>query len=180
MDPMNTSPLPSDMTHAPMSKTHTWMLILLTWIAVLSLVAVALLLTKSSSNGLSSSEMAAACQNGTVNGITTNLTRISEACQTEPATPVSTTAATGTPFRSSDTKTALPELLLPSGWTASVFENNAHEATRPFASFFATKGISFDCNECGGVISPASFFIAGDDIAKASTLGDPGINGIAG
>lgn len=84
MDPMNTFPQSSDMTHAPTSKVHTWMLILLTWIAVLSLVAVALLLTKNSSNGLSSSEMAAACQNGTMNGITTNLTRISEACQTQP------------------------------------------------------------------------------------------------
>ena len=28
--------------------------------------------------------MSAACQNGTINGITTNLTRISEACQTQP------------------------------------------------------------------------------------------------
>ncbi len=73
-----------DVTHTPTSKVHTWMLILLTWIAVFSIVIVGILLTKSSSNGLSSSEMAAACQNGTINGITTNLTRISEACQDVP------------------------------------------------------------------------------------------------
>lgn len=57
-----------------------WMLILLGWTAVFSLIAVGLLLTKGSTS-ISSSDISLACQNGTLNGITTNLTRISDACQ---------------------------------------------------------------------------------------------------
>ncbi len=66
--------------HTPPSKVHTWMLILLSWIAIFSLISVGLLLTKGSSNSLSATDITAACQNGSINAITTNLTRISDAC----------------------------------------------------------------------------------------------------
>lgn len=62
------------------SKVHMWILILLGWTAVFSLLSVGLLLTKNTDPGLSTTELSAACQNGVLNGITTNLTRISEAC----------------------------------------------------------------------------------------------------
>ena len=71
------TPVPS----APTSKVHMWILLLLGWTAVFSLIAVGLLLTRSTDTGLSTTELSAACQNGTINGITTNLTRISDACQ---------------------------------------------------------------------------------------------------
>ncbi len=71
---------PTTIDQPPVSKVHTWILVLLSWTAVLSLIAVGLLLTKSSPN-LSTSDITIACQNGALNGITTNLTRISDACQ---------------------------------------------------------------------------------------------------
>lgn len=88
-----------DMTQAPQSKVHTWMLILLTWIAVFSIVIVGILLTRNSSSSLSSSDIATACQNGTTSGITSNLTKISEACNADSATAATTTtmAIEGTP-----------------------------------------------------------------------------------
>lgn len=78
MDEMN-SAIPD---HVSPSKVHTWMLILLSWIAIFSLISVGLLLTKGSSSSLSATDITAACQNGSINAITTNLTRISDACQT--------------------------------------------------------------------------------------------------
>lgn len=89
--------LPTSETHTP-SKVHTWMLILLGWTAVFSLLSVGLLLTKSTDSGLSTTELSAACQNGVLNGITTNLTRISEACQDEPETTPNTISIQGTEF----------------------------------------------------------------------------------
>ncbi len=73
---------PTPDAHSP-SKVHMWILILLSWTAVFSLLSVGLLLTKSSDPALSTTELSAACQNGVFNGITTNLTRISEACSEE-------------------------------------------------------------------------------------------------
>ncbi|MEK7633059.1 MAG: hypothetical protein AAB473_04705 [Patescibacteria group bacterium] len=151
-----------DMTQTPPSKVHTWMLILLTWIAVFSIVIVGILLTRNSSNGLSSSEMAAACQNGTINGITTNLTRISEACNAEPVT-ASANTTKGIPFSGND---YLPSLTLPINWTGSGFENNAKDPVRPRATFAGTTGIYMNCNECGGVGFPSQFSMAGDVIAN--------------
>jgi len=86
------------------------MLILLGWTAVFSLIAVGLLLTKGSTS-ISSSDISLACQNGTLNGITTNLTRISDACNTEtdgtPA-PAATITVKGTDF--------YPGFSLPASW----------------------------------------------------------------
>lgn len=169
MDAMNTQT--PDMNHTPTSKVHTWMLILLTWIAVFSIVIVGILLTKGSGNTLSASDLAAACQNGTINGITTNLTRISEACLTantvdDPAPVVQT----GTVWDGKDGDGYLPSLVLPQGWTGSVFMNNAHAADLPYyGSFYATKGISFDCNECGGVGAPAEFNITSTIVDAGTT-----------
>lgn len=89
-----------------------WMLILLGWTAVFSLIAVGILLTKGSTS-ISSSDISLACQNGTLNGITTNLTRISDACNTEiegtPA-PAATISVKGTEF--------YPGFSLPVSWNA--------------------------------------------------------------
>lgn len=160
MDAMNTQT--PDMNHAPTSKVHTWMLILLTWIAVFSIVIVGILLTKGSGNTLSATDLAAACQNGTINGITTNLTRISEACNAEPTT-TATTVSKGLSFSGND---YLPSLTMPINWTGSGFENNAKDPARPRATFAGTTGIYIDCNECGGVGFPSQFSMAGDVIAN--------------
>ncbi len=103
-----------DMTQAPQSKVHTWMLILLTWIAVFSIVIVGILLTRNSSSNLSSSEIAAACQNGTTSGIASSLTKISEACNADSATAAATTtmAIEGAPTFS-----------YPVGWQFAVNKN---------------------------------------------------------
>ena len=94
--------------HQVPSKVHTWMLILLGWTAVFSLIAVGLLLTKQSPS-ISSSEIALACQNGAMNGITTNLTRISETCAEAEGDDVATmTTVKGTRF--------YPGFTLPVGW----------------------------------------------------------------
>lgn len=96
--------------HQPVNKIHMWMLILLGWTAVFSLIAVGLLLTKGSTS-ISSSDISLACQNGTLNGITTNLTRISDACNTEtegtPA-PAATISVKGTEF--------YPGFSVPASW----------------------------------------------------------------
>ena len=87
-----------------------WMLILLGWTAVFSLIAVGLLLTKGSTS-ISSSDISLACQNGTLNGITTNLTRISDACNTETegnTAPAATISVKGTEF--------YPGFSLPTSW----------------------------------------------------------------
>lgn len=78
---MNDDQLPLDQTQ-PTSKIHTWIIILLVWTAVFSLISVGLLVTKPSSSSLSQSDITSACQNGTINAITTNLTRIADACVT--------------------------------------------------------------------------------------------------
>ncbi len=172
MDEMN-SGIPE---HAPANKVHTWMLILLVWIAAFSLVAVGLLLTKGSSTTLSATDITAACQNGSINALTTNLTRISDACNTVPDTDktesvaVAIPATTGTTYDAKDSQGYLPKLTLPQGWTANVFINNAKAdiPNTPFASFGAMKGIGFDCNECGGVTAPAQFWIEANDAAYAN------------
>ncbi len=159
-------PMSPDINHTPTSKVHTWMLILLTWIAVFSIVIVGILLTKGSDNTLSATDLSAACQNGTINGITTNLTRISEACSAEPATtPVAATTETskGLSYSGGD---YLPSLTLPINWTGSGFENNAKDPVRPRATFAGTTGIYMNCNECGGVGFPSQFSMAGDVIAN--------------
>lgn len=87
-----------------------WILILLGWTAVFSLVAVGLLLTKGSTS-ISSSDISIACQNGTLNGITTNLTRISDACNAESGetpVPTATISVKGTEF--------YPGFSLPASW----------------------------------------------------------------
>lgn len=87
-----------------------WMLILLGWTAVFSLIAVGLLLAKGSTS-ISSSDISLACQNGTLNGITTNLTRISNACQTatdESVLPETTISVPGTEF--------YPGFSVPASW----------------------------------------------------------------
>mgnify|MGYP001596250023 FL=1 len=165
--PINSAPV------TQVSKVHVWMIILLVWVAVLSLIAVGLMLTKGSGTSITQSEIATACQNGTVNGITTNLTRIADACQAaqEAKKSPSTPATTGVAYDAVDAQGHLPKLTLPAGWTGSVFINNSHEASRPYyASFHATKGISFDCNECGGVSAPAEFTVTSDALAKAKSM----------
>jgi hypothetical protein len=106
MDAMNTVP------GAQPSKVHMWILILLGWTAVFSLLSVGLLLTKSTDSGLSDTELSAACQNGVLNGITTNLTRISEACsESEPATISYDVTINGTEY--------YPGFIAPAGWHVS-------------------------------------------------------------
>ncbi len=179
MDSLNQIP---DQTIPP-SKVHTWILILLVWIAVFSLISVGLLLTKSSSSSsLSNADIPPACQDGTMNALTTNLTRIADACTAgkdgkKDTTPVAPAIIAGTSFDAKDSQGYLPKFTLPSSWTASVFMNNSHEATKPYVSFSATKGISFNCNECGGVSAPTSFFLEANDLGKTPFPGDSQING---
>lgn len=103
MDPLNATP------GTQPSKVHMWMLILLGWTAVFSLLSVGLLLTKNADSGLSTTELSAACQNGAINGITTNLTRISEACEDVKDTdPAADLTIKGTMY--------YPGFVVPSGW----------------------------------------------------------------
>jgi len=99
------------------SKVHVWMLVLLVWTAVFSLIAVGLLLTRNPNSGLSTSELSAACQNGTINGITTNLTRIAEACAT--AEPVDTSNIT---IKGTE---RYPGFIAPTGWHVAGSWNNS-------------------------------------------------------
>lgn len=99
------------------SKVHMWMLVLLAWTAVFSLIAVGLLLTRNPNSGLSTSELSAACQNGTINGITTNLTRIAEACST--AEPVDTSDIT---IKGTE---RYPGFISPTGWHVAGSWNNS-------------------------------------------------------
>lgn len=101
------------------SKVHMWMFIFLGWTAVFSLLSVGLLLTKSSDSGLSTTELSAACQNGVLNGITTNLTRISEACSNTEST--ASTAPT-TVEMSIDN---VPTFSYPLGWHFSIYHDVA-------------------------------------------------------
>lgn len=155
-----TNPVPN----AQPSKVHMWILILLGWTAVFSLLSVGLLLTKNFDSGLSSTELSAACQNGVLNGITTNLTRISEACSVKD----DTVESEGTLYPGSDVW--LPPFTLPEDWSGYVFMNYAKDATKPYASFIGTKGVYTNCNDCGGVGFPTHFWIAGDTLANLSRV----------
>jgi hypothetical protein len=100
--------------HTQPSKVHMWILILLGWTAVFSLLSVGLLLTKNTDPGLSTTELSAACQNGVLNGITTNLTRISEACsasEPDPAAMSYDVTVKGTEY--------YPGFIAPAGWHVS-------------------------------------------------------------
>lgn len=155
-----TNPVPN----AQPSKVHMWILLLLSWTAVFSLLSVGLLLTKKSDSGLSTTELSAACQNGVLNGITTNLTRISEACSAEDDAPESE----GTFYPGSDAW--LPPFTLPENWSGYVFMNYAKEATKPYASFTGTKGVFSNCNECGGTGFPTQFWMASDTLANITRV----------
>jgi hypothetical protein len=147
-----------------------WMLILLAWSAVFSLLSVGLLLTKSSDPTLSTTELSAACQNGVLNGITTNLTRISEACSanvvadSEPESEVTL----GTVFDGALADGALPGLALPIGWTGTW--NNGVFDDGIFATFTAVKGIYETCNACGGLRNPPAFNIVSREVSKAELM----------
>ena len=98
------------------SKVHMWILILLGWTAVFSLLSVGLLLTKSSDSGLSTTELSAACQNGVLNGITTNLTRISEACSDAELIPTA-------PITVEMSVEGAPTFSYPLGWHFSIYND---------------------------------------------------------
>lgn len=168
MDEMN-SGIPE---HAPANKVHTWMLILLVWIAAFSLVAVGLLLTKGSSSTLSATDITAACQNGSINALTTNLTRISDACNTEidPVDVVETTPAAITGAKLDGTKTNgnLPSLTLPLNWSGTWNLGVFNEGV--LATFSATKGIYESCNECGGMPGPTTVSLTTLMVAKAELM----------
>lgn len=152
------------------------MLGLLVWTATFSLLAVGLILSQDSSDGLSDTEVSAACQNGVLNGITTNLTRISDACLSGSETETATTAAAnaGTTFNIKGLAEIMPTFTLPAGWSGSAFGNYSHETGKAYASFMGTKGISFDCNECGGVTAPAQFSITSNPIGRTDGMSEGG------
>lgn len=147
-----------------------WMLILLGWTAVFSLIAVGLLLTKGSTS-ISSSDISLACQNGTLNGITTNLTRISDACQTDDTNgTASTTTPSGNTFDAAAADGTLPGLTLPLNWTASWSTGPFEEGV--LAEFHAVKGIYETCVACGGLDNPPEFRVASLLVMKAELM-DP-------
>lgn len=154
--------------HAQPSKTHMWILILLGWTAVFSLLSVGLLLTKSSDSGLSTTELSAACQNGVMNGITTNLTRISEACSENNDENDSDTEASE--YGATYVETLLPTFTLPAGWSTKVFSNVGGDTSIPLATLTGTKGVFFDCNGCSYDIGSTLFSITSDTIAKAKSM----------
>jgi hypothetical protein len=163
---MNQVPVPD---HQPVNKIHMWMLILLAWTAVFSLIGVGLLLTKGSTS-ISSSDISLACQNGTLNGITTNLTRISDVCKASDTDAATSTAPTGNTFDAAGAEGTLPALTLPLNWTASW-------STGPFgegvlAEFHAVKGIYETCEACGGMPNPPEFRVTSLLVAKAELM-DP-------
>lgn len=170
MDEMN-SATPD---HVPPSKVHTWMLILLSWIAIFSLVSVGLLLTKASSSGLSATDITAACQNGSINALTTNLTRISDACNTVPTDATkkdtTTTVATvsGASLDGKKTDGKLPSLTLPINWSGAWNLGVFNEGI--LATFSATKGIYETCNECGGMPAPTRFSLTTMLVTKAELM----------
>lgn len=157
-----------DIQHTPPSKVHVWMLILLTWIAVFSLIIVGLLLTKTS-NSPSIADIASACQNGSINAITTNLTRISDACDVAP-TNITSSPVLGASLDGTKTKGTLPSLTLPitwsGAWNTGVFIFNESI----LATFEATKGVYEVCNECGGIPNPARLSIATLTKEKAALM----------
>lgn len=104
------------------------MIILLVWIAVFSLISVGLLLTKSSSSSsLSNSDITSACQNGTINALTTNLTRIADACEAgkgekndgNPIAKIENVSIKGTNL--------YPGFVIPNGWHVSGDLTNSSE-----------------------------------------------------
>lgn len=156
---------PQETGTTPASKIHIWILILLVWTAVFAMIAVGLILTKSSAPSISQSSIALACQNGAMNGITTNLTRISDACL--PSGDDQSESVSGPTYDAADSRGYLPKVVLPLHWSGNVFMNFAKDVTLPYARFHATKGIAFGCNECGGVSAPAEFTVTGNDLLPA-------------
>ncbi len=150
------------------NKVHMWMLMLLGWTAVFSLISVGLLLTKGSSATLSTTDLRVACQNGTINGITTNLTRIAEACSDSEDVEPTSPAATGTTFDATLSNGTLPSLTLPANWTASWNVGPFSEGL--LAEFDAVKGIYQTCEACGGLANPPSFEITTWVAAKAELM----------
>lgn len=150
------------------SKVHMWILILLGWTAVFSLLSVGLLLTKSSDPSLSTTELSAACQNGVLNGITTNLTRISEACSEN--TDEGDLNANVSTYEATYVETLLPTFTLPAGWSTKVFSNVGGDTSIPLASLSGTKGTFFDCNGCSFDIGTTLFSITSESIAKAKSM----------
>lgn len=166
MDPVQMPP--QSMNGETPSKVHIWILALLAWTAVFSLIAVGLLVARESNDGLSETEMSSACQNGVLNGITTNLTRISEACVdgiTQPEEEIQNLS-----FDAVSSNGTLPSLSIPLHWTASwslgLFSD------KKLAEFRAVKGIYETCTECGGLDNPPTFTIKSLPASEADAM-DP-------
>ncbi len=153
---------------APASKIHIWILILLVWTAVFAMIAVGLILTKSSEPSISQSSIALACQNGAMNGITTNLTRISDACLPDGDNDGKGSQVTGHIFNAVDADGKLPALTLPTGWTAEWSTGVFDEGI--LATFRSVKGIYETCRECGGMRNPPSFSITAMMMEKADLM----------
>lgn len=179
IDQLTPPPVPRSLGEE--GKVHTWMLILLVWIAVFSLISVGLLLTKSSSSSsLSNSDITSACQDGTINAITTNLTRIADACEagkgekkdTTIATPVTTNI--GFIYDASDAGGYLPKVSLPSGWSSKVFWNvGGDDKDQPVTNLSATKGTFYECSGCSSDRGVTLFSIVSSKLTGGTPMMDP-------
>ncbi|MCR4312468.1 MAG: hypothetical protein NUV56_04250 [Candidatus Uhrbacteria bacterium] len=127
------------------SKIHTWIIILLTWIAVLSLATLAMLIAKNGKKSATADELATACQNAVVSGIMQNTDELADTCltalnegkaegETEPESVQPTSSMAGFDY--------------PYDWTAFMLDTS--NADRLQFTLFLDPGFVSVCDGCDG------------------------------
>lgn len=144
MDEMTPQPMPA-VTH---SKIHTWIIILLSWLIVLVMAAIGILIVRDGKTD--SSEIAAACQNATINGVNQGLDTIADACLAalDEGKAQEPTEAPSKETEKVSASATVPGLSYPADWTAFMMDVT-YENRSAFMLFLDPEFV-FVCEGCDG------------------------------
>ncbi|KKW30306.1 MAG: hypothetical protein UY72_C0015G0003 [Candidatus Uhrbacteria bacterium GW2011_GWD2_52_7] len=131
------------------SKIHTWIIVLLGWIIVLSLVTIGVVLSKNPTTGMNASELANACQNAVVTGITQQTDTIADSCLSALEEGKSKSGQEPEQVQASSIMAGFD---YPYDWTAFML-NTTHNDQERF-TLFLDPDFVYICDDCDGPNTP--------------------------
>lgn len=127
------------------SKIHTWIIVLLGWIVILSLVTLGVTIAKNGDTGTSTSELANACQNAIVSGIMQQGDTIAESCLSA----LEEGKAQGeTESEQVQASSIMAGFVYPFDWTAIMLDTSINDQER--FTLFLDPTYIYLCDDCDG------------------------------
>lgn len=148
----------------PHSKIHTWIIVLLGWIVVLSLAT--LVLTFGKNDGASADDVSTACQDAVNSSIVENATAIADSCLAalEEGKPEGNDEP-----ESVSASSTMVGFEYPSDWTAAM-RDTTYESRQSFTTHL-DPGFIFFCDGCDGPMVPITIRTEAKDPAVAANFG---------